>query len=384
MRTIFLLLVLSISVFGYSQVTKIINVETAGSLSSILTEVEKTTITDLTVSGTIDARDIKCMRDQIAHITNLDLSNANIAAYEGTATSSLTTSYPANEMPRASFYRSGSSTSTTPLASIILPNSLTSIGANAFYLCTYLKSIYIGNSITNIGIEAYEGCSGLTTVTMGNSVTTIQNNAFHYCSALSNLTLSESITSLGEDVFSDCKIEKVTFPKSLTTISDTFRSNDYLTEVTLPASIKKISNWAFEYCNALKTIYSLNTIPPVCESYSFAVVPNVTAVYVPASSVSAYKNAPVWGDYFYSQIKAMPTSGTVDLKINKVEIYSSNSDIVIDKTSKGEMVRVFTLTGQLFNIVESTGDKIIIPALKDNIYIVKTATKTIKVFIQEY
>jgi len=216
---------------------------------------------------------------------------------------------------------------------------------------------------------------------MGNSVTSIQKDAFHYCYALSNLTLSENITYLGEDAFSDCKIEKVIFPKSLTIISDAFRSNDYLTEVTLPATISNISNWAFEYCNALKTIYSLNPTPPVCETYSFAVVPNVTSVYVPASSVSAYKNAPIWGDCFYSQIKAIPATETHVQLADEVEIYSLNSNIVIDKTSKGEVVKVFTKTGQLFYIKESTGEQIIIPTLKNNIFIVKTATKIAKVLI---
>jgi len=182
MRTTFLLLVLSISIFGYSQVTKTINVETPGSLSTLLSEDEKSTVTDLTVTGTIDARDIKCIRDQIAKITNLDLSNANISAFEGNATSSVTTSFNANEMPRSSFYRSGSAVSVTPLTTIMLPNSLTSIGDYAFYLCTNIKSIFIGNSISNIGEYAFEGCLGLTTVTMGNSVKTIQKEAFGYCS----------------------------------------------------------------------------------------------------------------------------------------------------------------------------------------------------------
>lgn len=184
MRTTFLLLVLTVATYNYSQVTKTINIETAGSLSTILTEDEKSTITDLTVSGTIDARDIKCIRDQIANITNLDLSNSNITAYNGTATSSATNTYLSNEMPRSSFYRSGSSTSVTNLTTIILPKSLTSIGDYAFYLCTNIKSIYIGNSITNIGEYAFEGCFGLNSVIMGNSVISIKKEAFGYCNAL--------------------------------------------------------------------------------------------------------------------------------------------------------------------------------------------------------
>lgn len=321
------------------------------------------------------------MRDQIANLTNIDLSTANIVAFEGIATSSAYYSYAANQMPRLSFYNGVSSKAKETLVSVILPNSLTTIEPYAFRLCKNIKSIYIGNSITTIGIEAFEGCYGLTTVTLGNSVTNIQKDAFHYCYALTNLTLSENITYLGEDAFSDCHIEKVIFPKSLTTISDAFRSNSFLNEVTLPTSITNISNWSFEYCNALKTIYSLNPTPPTCETYSFAVMPNVTSVYVPASSVSAYKNAPIWGDVFYSQIKAIPATEIQVQLTDEVEIYSLNSDIVIDKTSKGEVIKVFTTTGQLFYIKESTGGQIIIPAMKNNIFIVKTATKTVKIHI---
>jgi len=135
MRTTFLFFVLTVATFIHSQVTKTINVETAGSLSTILTEDEKSIITDLTVSGTIDARDIKCMRDQIANLTNIDLSTANIVAFEGIATSSAYYSYAANQMPRLSFYNGVSSKAKETLVSVILPNSLTTIEPYAFRLC---------------------------------------------------------------------------------------------------------------------------------------------------------------------------------------------------------------------------------------------------------
>jgi len=276
MKTTFLLLFLSISILGKSQVLKEINVEIAGSLSTSLTESEKSTVTDLTVTGTINALDIKCMRDQITYLTNIDLNDANIAAFDGIALSSVSYSYPANEMPRLSFYNGTAGKAKTTLVSIILPNSLTSIGEYAFRLCENIKSIYIGNSITNIGREAFEGCSGLTTVTMGPSVTTIQRDAFHYCYALKNITFSENITYIGEDAFTHSAVDKVVFPNSMTTVNNSFRQCDYLKEVTLPASVTNITNWAFQYCYGLNTIFSLNTTPPVCEAYSFYLVPNVT------------------------------------------------------------------------------------------------------------
>jgi len=89
--------------FVTAQVVKTINVSSSGTLSSLLTSNEKTTITDLTVIGTIDARDIQCMRDELTELANLDLSGVTITAYTGSGTYS--TSNPANQLPDMSFYR---------------------------------------------------------------------------------------------------------------------------------------------------------------------------------------------------------------------------------------------------------------------------------------
>ena len=70
----------------------------------------------------------------------------------------------------------------------IIPNSVTSIGNGAFYICLELTSVTIPNSVTSIGDSAFYSCWGLTSVTIPNSVTSIGDGAFDYCLMLRNLT----------------------------------------------------------------------------------------------------------------------------------------------------------------------------------------------------
>jgi len=110
---------------------------TAGGLFTALTEDERSTMS-LILTGTIDARDFKTMRDNLPLLTELDLSGATIAAYSGPdGTSSINFNYPANEVPVQAFNKfynkiivTGVGKST--LTSIILPLSVTSVGVTAF------------------------------------------------------------------------------------------------------------------------------------------------------------------------------------------------------------------------------------------------------------
>lgn len=233
-----------------AQVSKTIHVETAGTLSTLLEAEEKTSITNLIVTGNIDATDVKCMRDEITKLADLDISAVNIKEYNGNAGTYTHTTYPENEMPAYSFFNNYTNARKKTLITILLPTSITSIGRYAFHYCESIKRIEIPSSVNKIRDAAFSFCRSLTSASLPSTVTKIEQFAFNYCDKLTDLTLSESLTTIGYGAFSNCK--------------------------------------------SIKAIYSLNTTPPILDSNSFSGVNSVTAVYVPSSAVSAYKAAPGW------------------------------------------------------------------------------------------
>ena len=99
--------------------------------------------------------------------------------------------------------------------SYTIPDSVTSIGAYAFYGCSSLKEVTIPDSVTSIGDYAFYECSNLTEVTIPDSVTSIGAYAFYGCSSLTEVTIPNSVTSLGEYAFAHCeRLELVKIPGS--------------------------------------------------------------------------------------------------------------------------------------------------------------------------
>ena len=138
----------------------------------------------------------------------------------------------------------------------VIPNSVTSIGGNAFSGCSGLTSVTIPNSVTSIGNQAFYGCSGLTSVTIGSGVTSIGSYAFDGCSNLTSITIGNSVTSIGHGAFMYChNLTSVTLPNSVTSIGDlAFCGCSGLTSVTIPNSVTSIGSSAFYNCSGLISI----------------------------------------------------------------------------------------------------------------------------------
>ena len=322
-------------------VSKVVTLTKAGTLSNRITDDEKYTITCLKVSGPINGADILCLREMAGNdvdgkatngkLAELDLTDATIVAsddiYQNEFNAARITEN--NVIGEYAFYLCSQLTSiklpntvtsignsallgcsnlssvTIPnsvtsiersafrycsnLSSVTIPNSVTSINSTAFALCPSLSSIkvedgnsyyhadgnclietasntlirgcgigsiVIPNSVTSIGCAAFSGCTGLTSVTIPNSVTSIERQAFYGCTGLSSVAISNSVTNIGELAFSTCtSLSSVTIPNSVTIIGDgAFIFCSSLTSVTIPKSVTSIGWWAYKKCTSLTSV----------------------------------------------------------------------------------------------------------------------------------
>ena len=186
------------------------------------------------------------------------------------------------------------------LTSVTIGNSVTTIGKQAFSYCKSLISISIPDSVTAIGESAFSNCDSLTSITIPDSVTAIEKDTFSYCNSLTSVTIGNSVTSIGDSAFSSCRsLISITIPDSVTTIGKyTFQGCYSLTSITIPDGLTTIGgDYAFYYCDNLKSVYCKATTPPSLGNYAFSSSSYNLKIYVPNESVDAYKSASGWSKY---------------------------------------------------------------------------------------
>ena len=187
--------------------------------------------------------------------------------------------------------------SCTSLTAITIPNSVTSIESGTFFSCTGLTEVTIPNSVTSIGSRAFFSCTGLKKVTIGNSVKSIGSNAFSSCTSLTAITIPNSVTSIGSSAFSGCTgLTEITIPNSVTSIgSKAFEDCTQMESVTIGEKVESIGESAFARCNSLTAVTSKAVTPP--EIWGSTFDDYAMTLYVPAGCKSKYAEAEYWNNF---------------------------------------------------------------------------------------
>ena len=224
MRKLFFLLLAAVTVLGVQALT--VN-NTAGQLSQKVTNHQ---ITDLTVTGTMDARDFLFITEQLSELKTVNLSQVHIVAVNsGAVLYGTVANYPANEIPRTAFFGK-------KLTSVTLPSTIESVGFAAFAGCYQLHSVTFPTSLVAIDDYAFAGCA-LTSVNVPSTVQVMGKGVFCRCESLQSVTLDAA--HVGDFAF---------------------LGDINLSQVNIGPSVSNISKGMFNGCTALTTI----NLDPAC------------------------------------------------------------------------------------------------------------------------
>lgn len=107
-----------------------------------------------------------------------------------------------------------------------IPDTVITIGNNAFDSCYELTAINIPESTIEIGEEAFANCGGIKEIKIPENVKIINKKAFYHCYSLKNFVIPEGVTTIGDNVFERCgSFESINIPASVTELGkDSFRS----------------------------------------------------------------------------------------------------------------------------------------------------------------
>lgn len=139
----------------------------------------------------------------------------------------------------------------TSLKSIVLPDSVETIGQSCFYGCTNLETVVLGDNVSSIGISAFEN-SGVTAFEVPAALTVIPNGMLNN-TKITTITVGDQVTTVNPGAFANCTELKTAYIGSTTIKESVFAGCSNL-ETVIFANVTNLDGWAFMNCTNLKTV----------------------------------------------------------------------------------------------------------------------------------
>ena len=184
-------------------------------------------------------------------------------------------------------YKGNSNQGNDALTGLIIEPGTKGIAEGALSSCRKLESIEIPNSVTFIGGSAFYECASLTSITIPDSVTCINSRTFYSCTSLASITIPDSVEFIGNYAFALCRsLASITIPDSVEFIGDNaFDSCVSLTSITIPDSVEFIGDNAFDSCRSLASITIPDSVTSI-GSRAFSSCTSLTSITIPDSVTS--------------------------------------------------------------------------------------------------
>lgn len=183
---------------------------------------------------------------------------------------------------------------------LILPESLSVIGFDAFSGCNKITSVRIPQNLDSI-CESFIGCNGIDTV-FYDAINLHSASPDAFCGAFSNtnvktIIFGDSVESIPDDIFGQCaNIESLSLPNSLKRIeSYAFYFCTSLTELTIPENVEYIGDLAFYECSNITSMNLKPITPPEIFQNTFYEVPTAIPITIPCHS--GYPGTPFWNNF---------------------------------------------------------------------------------------
>lgn len=231
-----------------------------GNITSVAAD-KKASAVSITLTGTLSTTgnsDFRQLRDLCYNMQTLNLRGASCPNIPKNALHSrhnlrtLTLPNSLKTIGLQAFFACDSLTGT-----LNIPASTTSIDASSFAQCKKISALYFPSTsnINNIGSYAFEGCESLAgEVRIPSKLLIIRDGVFANCKNLETIVLHANIQSIGANAFSGCEklSGDIAFGRMITRIgASAFAGCKSISSVTMPRAIQQLGDAAFMDCSGL-------------------------------------------------------------------------------------------------------------------------------------